>query len=680
MPRPGRLVGSAASGHFLTMSKLPHCVRPRVLLPSTTVSASLFLVLVRANLLGFDWQVILSPAKQIPKAILAGCYDLWFFAGLTLPFSVALRAVHRRRSLEWLICGVYLVAAVLTLAAAMVNTTVVEKLGTPFSYPWLYYSDFLMSVEAREGIRAAVNLPVMLRGLLVGAVMVGLSLGLCPAIDYARRRTSPRAVLWAGLPLIAVYFPVADWYLTSRHWPSNKLANPIVAFVRSLSVDPIPPILTTRTPIGPEEFQVAGERPAAIDAPSAWHGAGVRNALVFIFESLPAEWVSTYGGRHPVTPEIARQRHRAMQFSRFYAHAPASNYSLASILCSVYPGISYYSLTAEHPDIDLPSLSGVLQANGWRTAFFGSGDFTFQRGDQFLAHRGFDLVQDYRSRDCSTPRIINTREDFRILDGTDDLCTAEALAGWIAAEPERPFFAVLWTIMTHYPYYTQGNDTDFGVNDEYFNRYLNALREGDRAFGRVMQGLEDYGLADDTLVVVVGDHGEAFGRHDQVSHGQRIYEENVHIPLLLVNRRLFHGEENPTIGGLIDLAPTILDLLGHSTPTGWQGRSLFSPRREPRVYFFAPWTEFWFGYRENDRKLLLNASRNQLEIYDIAHDRFEERNLAAAMPEESRVIPQRLAAWVQYQNRMLAARVQSSHDSDDRPLAQWQRHTLQNLN
>ena len=97
-----------------------------------------------------------------------------------------------------------------------------------------------------------------------------------------------------------------------------------------------------------------------------------------------------------------------------------------------------------------------------------------------------------------------------------------------------------------------------------------------------------------------------------------------------------------------------MDLFGHPLPNGWQGRSLFSPHRSPRVYFFAPWTEFLFGYCENDRKMMFNASRNRLEVYDLAADPEETRNIADAHPELAREIPERLAAWVQYQRRMLA--------------------------
>ncbi|TGR89203.1 hypothetical protein EN834_36835, partial [bacterium M00.F.Ca.ET.191.01.1.1] len=72
-----------------------------------------------------------------------------------------------------------------------------------------------------------------------------------------------------------------------------------------------------------------------------------------------------------------------------------------------------------------------------------------------------------------------------------------------------------------------------------------------------------------------GDHGEAFGEHDDYVHASAIYEENVHIPLIMINKHLFHDQVVQSVGGIVDIAPTILDILGLPLPKQWQGRSLF---------------------------------------------------------------------------------------------------------
>jgi len=185
------------------------------------------------------------------------------------------------------------------------------------------------------------------------------------------------------------------------------------------------------------------------------------------------------------------------------------------------------------------------------------------------------------------------------------------------------------------------------------NRYLNALSHADKVLGKLLRWLENQNLIDSTLVVIVGDHGEAFGRHGHWVHATNLYEEGVHVPLIMINRMLFSGEEYSTIGGLIDIAPTIMDMLNFPLPEKWQGRSLFSNNRVNRVYFFAPWSNYLFGFRQDNYKFIFDASNNKYEIYDLDKDSQETRNLTEQLPDFVKDGTQRLAAWVQFQNKLL---------------------------
>jgi arylsulfatase A-like enzyme len=110
---------------------------------------------------------------------------------------------------------------------------------------------------------------------------------------------------------------------------------------------------------------------------------------------------------------------------------------------------------------------------------------------------------------------------------------------------------MLWTYQTHYPYYASGNRKDFHVNNESQDKYLNALSSADNALKEIVAGLEKRDLLKSTLIVIVGDHGEAFGRHGQITHAGGIYEENLHIPLILINPLLFEGNHVPVVGGSV---------------------------------------------------------------------------------------------------------------------------------
>jgi lipoteichoic acid synthase len=170
-----------------------------------------------------------------------------------------------------------------------------------------------------------------------------------------------------------------------------------------------------------------------------------------------------------------------------------------------------------------------------------------------------------------------------------------------------------------------------------------------RALGKLLAALERQRVLDSTLVVVIGDHGETFGQHRHYVHGVDLYDEEIHVPLMLINPRFFHGETDATLGGLIDVAPTILDILGVPPPVSWQGRSLFDGDRSGRVYLFTPRSRVLFGYRDEFRKFIYDAGTNMTEMYDLQSDPRESVNIAGGSPGIAALARQRLATWVQYQ-------------------------------
>jgi lipoteichoic acid synthase len=431
-------------------------------------------------------------------------------------------------------------------------------------------------------------------------------------------------------------------------WPYASLANPIYEFTQSwVTASRYPALFTMRTTESEAEF-VPAEHTRSL--PTA-HPA-IKHVVLFVLESTPAEFLGAYGSTLGVTPALDQWARRAPVFENIYAHAPATNKSLFSILCSTYPWISYKSESEERPNISLPSIVSELRARGYATGFFSSGDLNFQRAAEFLRARGFGYLEDYTQRKNS--RTLYRSERWPFLNGSDDISTAESLANWFVQQHRAtsPVFGMLWTNMTHYPYFTDSILHRFGTDENLLNRYLNALHVGDTALATLMKSLEKAGIADETLVVVVGDHGEAFGRHNQLSHASGIYEENCHVPLLLINSKLFNGQRYATVGGLIDIAPTIMEILGMPPSQQWQGRSLFSDHRSGRTYFFSPWSDYLFGYRDGNMKVLYNASRDRYEIYDLSRDAEERINVITNQPDQIGHGVSRLGGWVQYQDRL----------------------------
>jgi lipoteichoic acid synthase len=616
----------------------------------------LLLILMRAEIMGFTQIPSKNLFMSAVEILLAGYYDVFYVSLLMALFLCIVFLLRRHQRGQTIAYCLFVGVAIISLIIGISNIKVVEVLGRPFNYQWLYYSDFLGSLDAQSGIMSNLSPTIVLSilGFCVAMLLAGRLL-IEAAKLLLRRYRLRRALLIGCCAGLIVYLGCANWYISRNEWSYFKLANPITSFAASVAAaGATPELFTMDLPDDLVAFP-APQDAIANHAPSQIQPGKIRNVLIFVLESVPAEYIGAYGSPYAVTPELDSYRQNSLLFHNIYAHAPATNASLVSILSSIYPWISYRNLTQDHPDVDMPTLSAELDQRGYRTGFFSSGDMRFQRSDEFLSHRGFDVFQDYQTLACDQQKFQSDINTWDFQDGADDACTTDALLEWIRQDPAQPFFGMLWTVQTHYPYFYSGEETDYGVDDEKLNRYLNALHHADAQLGRLLRELKERGLDESTLVVVVGDHGEAFGRHDQFAHASHIYEENLHIPLLFINPALFHEEEASTLGGTSDIAPSIMEILGLSAPNQWQGQSLFSPSRHKRVYFFAPWSSFRFGYREGNLKFIFDAANNTTEVYDLEQDPDESRNLADQQPDTVAAGYQRLAAWVQYHDRYMKA-------------------------
>jgi arylsulfatase A-like enzyme len=280
----------------------------------------------------------------------------------------------------------------------------------------------------------------------------------------------------------------------------------------------------------------------------------------------------------------------------------------------------------------------VLTARRYRAAFVHPWSLAYDREGQFLRQHSFEVIE---GNDWS-------------LASKDDRLVDQAIE-WIGRDRDRPFLLVLWTNDTHWPY-TPPRHMDFGQSDPALGRYLDAIASTDTLIARLTSRLEAMGLGDDTVLAITGDHGEAFWEHGQRFHSISPYEEEVRIPLMLVSKRLFsHPMRDDVAAQQIDLAPTLLDLLGYEIPTQWQGRSLFSPARTGRVYLFANQRRFRLGFAEGNLKYLYDCNTERGELYALDSDPHEQQDLIndpsyASFAGRAR---QRMAAWLAFQDSYL---------------------------
>jgi arylsulfatase A-like enzyme len=220
-----------------------------------------------------------------------------------------------------------------------------------------------------------------------------------------------------------------------------------------------------------------------------------------------------------------------------------------------------------------------------------------------------------------------------------------------------------WILWTHFfePHSRYMEHDEFPVHDGGLKgleeKYDAEVSFADKYIGEVLDTLESSGQAKDTTVVIFSDHGEAFGEHRfggerMYFHGQTLYDELLRVPLMIripgVAPRVIDGNV-----ALLDLGPTLCDLVKVPRPSTMHGRSLLGailgePLRPERVYAemlpATSWNHHWRALVDGSWKLIEKLSENTTELYDLSTDPTEQHNLAGTKTNEAARLDRELKA------------------------------------
>jgi len=365
-----------------------------------------------------------------------------------------------------------------------------------------------------------------------------------------------------------------------------------------------------------------------------WRGvAAGRNVVLIVLESTAAAYLRSYGAGDDPTPSLTALSTNAIQFNRTFAVYPESVKGLFAVLCSRFPA---FDLPAEtHARSPCASLPAALSVRGYRTALFHSGRFEYLGMHALLSRQGFDTLEDAGA----------IGGDVQSSFGVDEPSTVTRMLSWIdGLRPREPFFVAYLPIAGHHPYATAGPGP-FGGRGA-FTDYQNALHEGDRSIGTLLDGFKTRGLAERTIFVLLGDHGEAFGQHPgNYGHSLFIYDENVRVPLVVSIPGVTVGRTSvDEVASTVDIAPTILDLLGLPIPTMYEGGSLLSGASRMAL-FFTDYSLAIAGLQDGCWKHQLELETGQSRLVNTCEDPRETRNRAAEQPSRVAVYDDRLRQW-----------------------------------
>ena len=321
-----------------------------------------------------------------------------------------------------------------------------------------------------------------------------------------------------------------------------------------------------------------------------FEGTRGKKILVLSIDTLRADMLECYGAAEGHMPTLDSLAAKGVVFRNAIAPMATTFPSHSSMFTGLYPrahGVRWNgdTLVDEHT-----TLAEILANDGWNTGAFVSYKAMLARGG---LDQGFQMVSD---------KEFNSRMD-RIRPGTEvNELAFDFLDSVLEESPEKDTFLWLHYFEPHAPYpltdyakealhdyhgpLADGADIkEFGGLNKPENRseeafsalrslYEGRVRAADDVLKELIEGLEERGIFDETILVIVGDHGQLLGEHLRVGHGSILWQEVLDVPFIVVNPYSPHAGVEDERVGVVDLTPTILDLLGMNLLDGMQGRSL----------------------------------------------------------------------------------------------------------
>lgn len=403
-------------------------------------------------------------------------------------------------------------------------------------------------------------------------------------------------------------------------------------------------------PLRPQRRAPVGR---AADAGKKTGAAAQPDVIVVMIDTLRTDYLSLNGYPRRTSPELEAFAATATHYQRAYAQAPWTAPSVASFLTSRYPRELGIRQEAVHLAPGTRTLARVLKEHGYRTEAVFTNRFVSSR---YGFDAGFDRASQRHLADHSSV--------------TSHAVTDRALERMREVDPATPVFLYAHYYDPHFDYRMHfGFDLgarEFGpaslghiasivglrvkAFDDYDTlaarqRYDSEIAFTDFHIGRLFSGLRALGRFDDAVVVVVADHGEAFLEHGHVGHTQSLYDELVHVPLLIKAPAQTSARLEARPVALLDVAPTILQLAGLPPESSHRGVA-FKPGSRARSIFTTTYRpDFQTALIQGRFKLIVNHDRHTVEMFDLEVDPYEQHRIEDERPAVEGLLRHRLDAW-----------------------------------
>lgn len=404
-------------------------------------------------------------------------------------------------------------------------------------------------------------------------------------------------------------------------------------------------------PPPPASPAASGPTPAAalprIEMPAGEIVGRDCNVLLISLDTTRADRLGCYGHRSAQTPNIDRLAAGGTRFAHCYAQVPLTLPSHSSLFTATAPyrhgvrdNLSFVLAQTE------ATLAEALRAAGYAT---GAEVAAAVLNREFGLSQGFDHYGDVSATRTWRDQLISESSERRV-EWPADVVTESAIR-WLRAADEKKFFLWVHYFDPHTPYEPPPEFSSAA------SPYDGEIAFVDQQIGRLLAVLDELKRTHETLVVLLGDHGEALGEHGEVTHGYYVYDSTLHVPLILSYPSLVPaGKVVDATVRLIDVAPTILEFAGLPPLPGAEGVSLLAYLAGRAtdvhlpVYSESMYPKLTVGcsplraLRHEGWKLIYAPTP---ELYHVASDRGEAHDQAASEPQRVAAMVAQLRSMVE---------------------------------
>lgn len=385
------------------------------------------------------------------------------------------------------------------------------------------------------------------------------------------------------------------------------------------------------------------------------------NVIWIIMESVGSKQLLTADGRPDpaITPTLAQLAEHGALFDSLYSVFPGTVRSHVDMVTggrTLTWGSVFKELTYPYQG---PTIARAFSAAGYDTALFSAQKLDFENMNGFYKQAGYTHYYDFGEADPEFQKQ-NTLQSWGAKEGS----VLSLAVKWLdqRRDHSRPFFLQYLTVATHHPYDVPGDFRGPVLGTTRESNYQNALNYTDSALSILLKQLQSRHLLDNTLIVINGDHGEAFGgNHAQnFLHKNYIYDENVRNFLLIANPKLFPDTVlSRRVASIGDIMPTVL-AMANLPPADVPGQNLMAKAFKPRlVYFYKNTDPEQWGLRDGQWKYIGGKLGNSEELYDLSFDPNEVNNLAEIYPDRVALYDKLAGRWYAETNHEFVSRLKN---------------------